>query len=112
VACGLWCITSQKEFLTDYRTFEVAEKVGLRNGRVVEALGIGNVPLRMLFKVSSSKRAVLHNVLCVPKLACSLFAAASNGNSVKFNDWGCWIRRKSGELQGVGSLVGKLYQLD
>lgn len=31
---------------------------------------------------------------------------------VKFERSRCWIRHKTGKLQGVGSLVGKLYQLD
>ena len=57
----------------------------------------------------------MYNVLYVPKLACNLFsvrAAASKGNIVKFSRSRCWIRDRSGKLYGMGSLVGKLYQLD
>ncbi len=69
----------------------------------------------MVFKVSDSKKAVLYNVLYVPKLACNLFsvrAATSKGNVVKFGRSRCWIRDRTGKLSGMGSLVNKLYQLD
>ena len=71
--------------------------------------------LKMLFKVSDPKQAVLYDVLYVPKLACNLFsvrAAASKDNTVRFKQSKCWIRHKTGRLEGMGSLVGKLYQLD
>ena len=106
-------MTHQKEFLLDYREFATPEKVGVGDGRVVEALGIGNVRLKMQFRVSESKKATLHNVLYVPQLACNLFsvrAAASKSNTVKFGR--CWIRNNDGELLGMGSLADKLYQLD
>lgn len=107
-------MTHQKEFLLDYREFATPEKVGVGDGRVVEAIGIGNVHLNMRFKVSELKRATLH-VLYVPKLACNLFsvrAAASKSNTVKFGRTRCWIRKNDGELLGMGSLTDKLYQLD
>ena len=107
--------TPQKEFLIDYHEFDTPEKVGLGDGRIVKAVGVGNVRLNMLFKVSDSKRAVMYNVLYVPKLACNLFsvrAAAGKGNIVKFGRSRCWIRDRNGKLYGMGSLVGKLYQLD
>ena len=108
-------MTSELQYLSNYRPFEVPETVGLGDGRTVEALGFGNVSLRMLFSVSGPKPAVLHDVLYVPKLSCNLFsvrAATSKGNIVQFDKSKCWIRRKSGRLDGMGSLVGKLYQLD
>ena len=49
------------------------EIVGLGDGRIVEALGIGTIQLKMLFKVSNPKQGVLRNVLHVPKLTCNLF---------------------------------------
>ena len=108
-------MTHQKEFLLDYREFATPEKVGVGDGRVVEAVGIGNVRLNMLFKASESKRATMNSVLYVPKLACNLFsvrAAASKGNVVKFGPTKCWIRRRDGKLLGMGSVTDKLYQLD
>ena len=56
-------MTHQKEILFDYREFAIPEKVGVSDGRIVEAVGIGNVHLNMLFKVSESKPATMHNVL-------------------------------------------------
>ena len=78
-------MTPQRECLVNYRKFDTPEKVGLGDGRIVEAEGVGNVHLNMLFKVSDSKRAVMYDVLYVPKLACNLFsvrAAAWKGNVV------------------------------
>ena len=87
-------MTSQLDYMTNYRTFDTPEKVGLGDGRVVEALGVGNVQLKMFFKVSDFKLAVLYDVLYVPKLTCNLFsvrAAASKGNVVRFEQSKCWI---------------------
>lgn len=82
---------------------------------MMEAVGVGNIHLNMLFKVSNSKRAVMYNVLYAPKLACNLFsvrAAANKGKVIKFGHSRHWIRDRTGKLYGMGILVGKLYQLD
>ena len=120
---GIWLVDSgasshmtlQKEFLTNYHEFDTPQKVGLGDGRIVEALGAGNVHLNMQFKVSNPKRAVMYDVLYVPKLTCNLFsvrAAAAKGNIVKFRSSKCWITDRTRKLYGMGSLVNKLYQLD
>ena len=54
-----------KEPLTDCQAFEISEKVGLGDGHTIHALGIGNVHLRMLFKVSQLKKSVMYEVLYV-----------------------------------------------
>ena len=59
----------------------------------------------MLFKVSNSKKAVMYDVLHVPKLACNLFSVRAAGNTVKFNQVRCWIKGPKGSLQGMGSLA-------
>ena len=108
-------MTSQKEYLSQYRQFETPENVGLGDGRVVDAVGTGTLHLTMLFKTSDPKDKVLCNVLYLPKLACNQFsvrAAAHKGNSIKFQQSRCWIHSRHGELCGPGSLVGKLYQLN
>ena len=107
-------MTPKREYFTEYQVFSTPEKVALGDGRVVEAVGAGKIQLNMLFKVSNSKRSVMHDVLHVPKLSCNLFsvrAAAKRGNTVKFGQSKCWIRGPKGTLQGMGSLSGKLYQL-
>ena len=62
----------------------------------------------MLFKVSDSKRAVMYDVLHVPKLSCNLFsvrAAAKRGNTVKFGQSRCWIRGPKGTLNALHPIV-------
>ena len=108
-------MTREKDLLTDYREFESPEKVGLGDGKAVEAVGVGIARVRMMFNGSSPRRSQLHHVLYVPKLTCNLFsvpAAAAKGNVVNFGHSKCWIRDGSGKLKGTGSLVNRLYQLD
>ena len=108
-------MTQDKELLSDYREFENPEKVGLGDGHVVNAVGIGKVRVNMLFKMSKSKESVIHEVLYVPKLTCNLFsvrAAAERGNIVKFGQFRCWIRDRKEKLCGMGLLTGKMYHLN
>ena len=60
-------------------------------------------------------QCVLQDVLYVPRLACNLFsvrAAAAKGKTVKFGHGKFWIRDGDGKLKGMGTVAGKLYQLD
>ena len=105
-------MTPDMEFLSNYREFEKPEKVSLGDGRTVNAIGVGDVHVKMEFRVSEPKYSVMYQVLHVPKLACNLFsvrAAAAKGNFVKFGQSRCWIRDSSGRLRGMGSLINKLY---
>ena len=80
-------MTNNKELLSDYMELETPEKVRLGDGRSVDAVGVGNIHLQMLFKVSEPKKSVMYKVLYVPQMSCNLFsvrAAASKGNFVKF----------------------------
>lgn len=107
-------MTYRREYFTKYQPFTIPERVSLGDGRVVEAVGVGTIQLSMLFKVSTSKRAVMYDVLHVPKLACNLFsvrAAAKKGNTVKFGQSRCWISGPKGTLKGMGFACGKLYHL-
>ena len=113
-------MTKEKHVLTNYQEFAEPENVALGDGRVVKALGSGSVRMNMLFQATEAtepKRAVLYNVLYVPKLTCNLFsvrAAVSKGNAVEFGPKQCCIYDENGELRGIGSLADKLrlYQLD
>ncbi len=107
-------MTYRRDYFTNCRPFSVHEKVSLGDGRVVEAVGVGNIRLDMLFKVSHPTRATMFDVLHVPQLACNLFsvrAAAKKGNTVKFGQMKCWISGPNGGLKGIGYAYGKLYQL-
>ena len=87
-------MTWDKRLLTNYQEFVTPEKVGLGDGRTVDALGVGDIHLRMEFKVSQPRKSVMHRVMYVPKLARNLFsvrAATTRGNMVKFGHSRCWI---------------------
>ena len=107
-------MTQERNVLTDYKAFDTPQKVSLGDGHVVHALGVGNVHLRMVFKVSQPKENVMYKVLYVPSLTCNLFsvrAAAEKGNTVNFGFDKCWIRDKWGSLRGMGLLNDKVYEL-
>ena len=94
---------------------ETPEKVGLGDGWTVDALGTGNVHLKMPFKVSQSKKVIMYNVLYITQLACNLFSvrtAASKGKFIKFGQSRYWIWDTNGKLHGMGTLVDNLYWFD
>ena len=112
-------MTPVKETLVDYVEFNKPQLVCLRDGRMVEAFGRGNVHLTMPFSSCSPKRITMYDALYVPNLKCNLKcnlfsvrAAATKGNVVKFGEAKCWIHGKSGKLLGMGTVAGKLYYLD
>ncbi|KAL7372982.1 hypothetical protein ABVT39_025155 [Epinephelus coioides] len=109
-------MTSHKECLQDYQHFSEPQSVKLGDGRVVDALGLGYIKLRMTFKVSDVKTVTMYDVLYVPKLSENLFsvgAGTRKGNTVQFKESHCYIRGKDGSLQGMGTQRSDgLYQLD
>ena len=121
--CSPWVIdsgasshmTKEKHVMVNFQEFDKPENVALGDGRVVKALGSGSVRMNMLFEATESKKAVLYDVLYVPKLTCNLFsvrAAVAKGNAVEFGPRKCCIWDENGKLRGMGSLADKLYQLD
>lgn len=99
-------MTCDKECLEDYQQFTEPQSVKLGDGRVVNALGQGNIKLRMTFKVSDVKHVTMYDVLYVPQLTGNLFsvgAATTKGNTVQFKKSLCYIRGKDGALQGMGT---------
>ncbi|XP_039457862.1 dynamin-3 isoform X2 [Oreochromis aureus] len=109
-------MTWNKEALQNYQEFSEPQTVKLGDGRVVEALGLGNITMKMSFRVSDGKDVTMFDVLYVPKLSMNLFsvgAAAKKGNTVKFKRTHCYIRGKNGALHGMGTQRSDgLYQLD
>ncbi|KAL5515273.1 hypothetical protein EMCRGX_G000418 [Ephydatia muelleri] len=108
-------MTQTQEFMVNYEEFGTPQKVCLGDGRTLEAFGKGKVIVTMVFKRCEREKVTMYDVLYVPKLACNLFsvrAAAAKGNTVKFDDSGCCIWDRRGNLLGTGSLVEKLYYLD
>ena len=87
-------MTKERHVLTNFQEFEEPENVALGDGRVVKSLGHGRVQMNMLFPGTEAKKAVLYDVLYVPKLTCNLFsvrAAVAKGNAVEFSPNDCCI---------------------
>lgn len=66
-------MTLKRELLTDYKEFNKPEKVRMGDGRTVNAIGVGNVSVNMLFTLSKPKRCIIQKVLYVPNLLCNFF---------------------------------------
>ena len=48
-------MTPDMELLSNYREFEKPEKVSLGDGRTVNAIGVGDIHVKMEFRVSEQK---------------------------------------------------------
>ena len=70
---GAFSHMTREALLSEYQEFKTPEKVGLGDGRTVDAIGVGNVHVKMKLKVGEPKKCVIHRVLYVPELACNLF---------------------------------------
>ena len=107
--------TKEKHVMVNFQEFDKPENVALGDGRVVKALGSGSVRMDMLFEATESKKAVLYDVLYMPKLTCNLFsvrAAVAKGNAAEVGPQECCIWDENGTFRGMKSLAVKLYQLD
>jgi len=56
----------EKSILTGYKQFEMAQKVSVRGGQTLDAVGVGDVHVNMQFKVSQPKKGVIYQELLVP----------------------------------------------
>ena len=56
-------MTCNKDILQEYQQFLEAQSVKLGDGRVVDALGIGKVNMKMTFKMSETKNVTMYDVL-------------------------------------------------
>ena len=82
--------------------------------RVVKVLRSGRVQMNTLFPGTDAKKAVLYDVLYVPKLTCSLFSARAAVAKVKLSDLALIIAVSGMRMESVvekGSLAHKLYKL-
>ena len=82
-------MTREKELLFEYQEFKTPEKVGLGDSQAVEAIGVGNIHVKMKLNVGEPKKCVLYRVLYVHTRislqSFSLSAAVAKGLSVKFS---------------------------
>ena len=68
----------------------------------VEAVGVGDIRLKIVFKVSHSKPATVYDVLYVPKLACNLFSVqAATKEEIKSS----LVRRDAGFEATMGNFL-------
>ena len=61
--------------------------------------------MNMLFPPAEAKKAVLYDVLHVPKLTCNLFSVRAvlvKGKAVEFGPNSCCIWDENGKLRGMG----------
>jgi len=89
------------------------EPVYMGNNAVVEAVGVGEVPLTIVVD-GREKEGHLANVLYVPELATNLISVkqiVGRGMQVSFAEDRCSIISSDGEVLGRAQLDGKLYKL-
>ena len=110
-----WHMTFESSILHAYKDLDTPEPVGLGNGRMVSAIGVGKVKVTKQPHNGESVVCWMTNVLYVSKLTNNLFsihAATCKGNTVSFQHKDCCIRNKNRKFIGTGSSLDKLYKLD
>lgn len=108
-------MTPKDNIFSTYTKFSTPEKVAVADGRVVDAVGIGNVQISVKLNRQVQRKATMYNVLHVPDLKQNLFSvhsAATRGMIIHFGHSRCWIKNKANQVHAMGTLVGKLYYLD
>ena len=102
---GLRCIQShdkRKRTVVDYTEFEKSEKVGLGDGKNVEAVGVGNIHMNMLMKESELYSTVyymyqnllvtcFHSELLQLKAMLSNLVDQSAGFTIEMESLGEWV---------------------
>ena len=108
-------MTCKRTLFENFKELAASETVSLGDGRVVEAVGSGNMHLNMIIEGKSSVLTIeLCNVLFVPKLTCNFFSVSTvvaKGYVVQFDKNYCHIYNKKNEIIGQEKLMEKLYHL-
>lgn len=107
-------MTWDKSVLRDYHQFDKPQRVGLGDGRPVNAEGYGSVKLITCLDNGTSGSTQMSRVLYVPDLTTNLFSVKTvteKGCKVEFEGTICRIWDKNGYLKGVGCPHGKLFEL-
>ena len=102
-------MTPAREMFHTYTELDPPEHVGLGDGHILKAVGVGQI------KVKMKRNSVLTDVLYVPDLACNLFSVrstADNGKIIQFRHTRCWIKDSNGIVRATGTIRDKLYELD
>ena len=92
-------MTPNKEYFASYRMFDKPEKVHLGDGRVVEAVGVGNIHLKMVFRASlllCMMSCMFHNLLAIYFQCEQLLREARKDAGFEtavgnYMEWGHWL---------------------
>lgn len=108
-------MTPYRSMFIEYEKLDKPEKVGLGDGRTVDATGVGKVKVALKINHNKVEPGILHEVLHVPQLATNLFSvrsATERGRIIQFGHTRCWIKDKRGKVKAMGTLRDKLFHLD
>ena len=73
-------MTRNRDLFIEYEDLKTSENVGVGDGRVLTAVGIGSIKLDMILLPGDLNTVTLTNVLYVPDLACNLFSVSTVAN--------------------------------
>ena len=116
VDSGATChVCNSKELFEDFHPLQVPQQVTVGDGRNLEAVGTGVVPLKLKLLEGEFKIGRLSDVLYVPKLAYNLLSVpriTELGKEVIFDELQGHILDVQGELVAMVSKTGSLYYLN
>ena len=104
-----------KNKFSNYQTLDTPIKVCVGDGRVLDAVGRGDVNMCFCLPTGQLKNSKLNNVLFVPDLSKNLISvsmAAKNGRSTIFNDKHCQFFNNKNECIAYATKKGNLYYLN
>ena len=108
-------MTPDKAVFKTYTPLDKPEKVMIADGRSVDAIAKGNIPITVRVNRRVTRTAILYDVLHVPDLKQNLFSvksATDRGMIIQFGHTRAWVKNKIGQTHAMGTRVGKLYYLD
>ena len=113
---GATChICNSKELFEDFHPLQVPQQVTVGDGRKLEAVGTGVVPLKLKLLEGEFKIGRLSDILYVPKLAYNLLSVPrimELGKEVIFDELQGHILDDQGELVALASKTRSLYYLN
>lgn len=110
-------MTMDQQVFCEYKQLATPEKVSVGDGRLLDAIGIGNVRVELTRnrRNQTRKQVVLKDVLYILDLAANLFsisAVTEKGFIVQFSSKRCWIKDSNRSVRAMGTLVGRMFHLD